>query len=153
MIIIQDTQEKNPFDFSFYDVEVKVQKIKTGDYTVEGFEDVILIERKASADEIAGNFSKKKEAWWREMKRISEVEYKYIVCEFPLEHVLEYPKYSMAPRKDIIKANGMLLSKNIDRCIADYGVQVIFCNSKQEAEDKTYNLLKDVYENHKEGWY
>lgn len=153
MIIIQDTQEKNPFDFSFYGVEVKVQSLKTGDYTVEGFEDVVLIERKASADEIAGNFSRKKDAWWREMERISKVQYKYILCEFPIDHVNDYPKHSMAPKRDIIRTNGMLLSKNLDRCIANYGVEVIFCNNKEAAEDRAFKLLKDVYDNHKKGWY
>lgn len=153
MIIIQDTQEKNPFDFSFYDAEVKVQHLPTGDYTVEGFEDVILIERKASADEIAGNFSKKKEAWWKEMKRISKVQFKYILCEFPIEHVIDYPKHSNAPKREIIRTNGMLLSKNLDRCVANYGVEVIFCNSKMEAEERAYELLKDVHDNYKRGWF
>lgn len=151
MVIIQDTQEKIPFDFSFYDVEVKVKKIPTGDYTVEGFEDIIVIERKASVDEIAGNFTRKKDAWWREMKRMSQVEYKYIICEFPFQDVIDYPKTSKATKPTRI--NGMVLSKSINLCISNYAVDVIFCDDKKQAEDKAFELLKDVYDNYEDGWF
>ena len=148
MVIIQDTQEKIPFDFSFYGVEVKVQKIPTGDYTIEGFDTVVVIERKASVDEIAGNFTKKKDAWWREMKRLSSFEYKYIICEFPFQDVIDYPKTSKANKPTRI--NGMILSKSINQCISNYGIEVIFCDDKVQAENKAFELLKDVYENYEE---
>lgn len=144
-MVIQDTQEKIPFDFSFYDVEVKVKKIPTADYTLEGYEDVILIERKASVDEIAGNFTKKKSAWWKEMKRMSEVQYKYILCEFPFQDVLDYPKSSKANRQT--KINGVILSNSINKCISNYGIEFIFCDNKKEAEQKAFELLKQCYDN------
>lgn len=148
MIIIQDSQEKIPFDFSFYNVEVEVKKIPTADYTVQGFEDIVLVERKASVDEIAANFTFKKDAWWREMKRMSEAKFKYVICEFPFQDVLDYPKSSKASHK--IKMNGIVISQSINKCIANYGVEFIFCDTKQQAENKTYEILKDVYDNYEE---
>ena len=52
MIIIQDTREQSPFDFSFYDCDVSIATLKTGDYTIEGYEEIVCIERKKSASKI-----------------------------------------------------------------------------------------------------
>lgn len=147
MIIIQDSQEKYPFDFCFYDgvEDTIVKRIPTGDYTIEGFEDIVAIERKASVDEVANNFGKKSGNWWKEMQRMSKFRHKYIVCEFPLHHITEYPKHSKIPTNKRVKMTSMILSKSINKCISEYGIEVIFCNNKNEAEDKTFQILSEVY--------
>ena len=48
--IIQDTREQHPFSFEGYPVEVKPGALPTGDYSLDGFEDRIVIERKAAGD-------------------------------------------------------------------------------------------------------
>lgn len=52
-VIIEDSRERHPLDFSPYEpfgVSVKRVKRRTGDYTIEGFERQVLIERKAFND-------------------------------------------------------------------------------------------------------
>ena len=60
--VIKDTREQDGWFFSPYDKcsGMEVGTLNTGDYTLEGFEDVVCIERKASVSEVAMNLRKKK---------------------------------------------------------------------------------------------
>ena len=51
--IIIDTREQQPWSFEDYVVANK--KLDTGDYSIEGLQDVFAIERKKSINEIANN--------------------------------------------------------------------------------------------------
>lgn len=152
MIIIQDSAEQKPFDFTFFDnvEKVIVKKIPTGDYTLEGFEDIFTIERKASVDEIANNFGRKHGLWWKEMRRMSSLKHRFIVCEFPIDHVNTYPKHSRVPNKDDIKMTPMIIMKNINKCISEFGVEVFFCEDKFAAEEKAYQILTQMQASGKE---
>ena len=56
MKVIRDTREKQGWDFIFYDnIDIVDQKLDCGDYTTESLKDIVVIERKASATEIANN--------------------------------------------------------------------------------------------------
>lgn len=60
--VIQDTREQKGWYFSEYDKcnGMEQGSLKTGDYTLKGFEDMVCIERKFSVEEIATNLGKKK---------------------------------------------------------------------------------------------
>ena len=49
-IIIRDTREKNGWNFDFYESCEAIidQGLKTGDYTAQGLEEHLVIERKAT---------------------------------------------------------------------------------------------------------
>ena len=51
--IIIDTREQQPWVFEQYVVANK--KLDTGDYSIEGYENIFAIERKKSINEIANN--------------------------------------------------------------------------------------------------
>ena len=59
--VIQDTREKEGWYFSEYDKCSGMESgtLKTGDYTLRGFEELVCIERKASTSEISQNLGKK----------------------------------------------------------------------------------------------
>src|SRR4030042_2274498 len=51
--VLIDSREKSPFDFSRFPnwiAEVKKQKLNVGDYSVEGMEDLLVLERKTLTD-------------------------------------------------------------------------------------------------------
>ena len=51
MVIIRDTREQNGYTFGFLPQDqVKVATLPTGDYSIEGLEDQVTIERKSLAD-------------------------------------------------------------------------------------------------------
>lgn len=47
--IIRDTREKEGWNFDFYSsCAIESRGLKTGDYTLEGLEEILCIERKAN---------------------------------------------------------------------------------------------------------
>lgn len=98
MVIIQDSREKKPWDFSLYPQikEVKCEKIDCGDYTTAKLLNKVVIERKATITEIANNLGKStaRERFYREFDRMKDLDKAYIVCEFPESDVYDYPKSS-----------------------------------------------------------
>lgn len=144
--IIQDTREKTPWDFTFYGLDTKVKTLKTGDYTVEGYEDQIFIERKKSTGELAMNLGKKSKQFFAELERAKGMRHKYIVCEFPEENLACFPEKSGIPQKLISKVrmstNFILLS--LSKIRNQYGVNIIFANNPTDAEHAVINIINNI---------
>lgn len=97
--VLKDTREKQGWDFN-KDINRKNSKcrclgtetatLKTGDYTIKGYEDQILVERKSGFEELFNNMVPKtnKDRFEREMQRMLEVEHRYIIIESSLNHDL-----------------------------------------------------------------
>jgi DNA excision repair protein ERCC-4 len=150
MIIIQDTREQNPFSFAFYGYEITVATLKTGDYTLQGYEEIVAIERKKSTSELATNLGKYRDRFEREMERLSKFEHKYIVCEFTESDLLQFPLNSSIPKRIIkyIRMNGKFMRKQLHKYEEDYGVPVIFCDGKEEAESKVVDIFQEITRQH-----
>jgi len=85
-----------------------VDTLQTGDYSLVGYEDILAIERKADFSELWGNYSsKKRPAFEREMERMSEFKYAYIIVESLLTpDIMELspPQFSKGvPGKSLIR--------------------------------------------------
>lgn len=148
MKIIRDTRERKPWFFPFHDDLYLVdRKIDAGDYTTENLEGKVVVERKASTSEIAGNLGKKaaRERFYREFSRMESLEQAYIVCEFPESDVYVYPDksgLSTAQRKTV-RMNGKYLRRLIYNIEEDCPfIEVVFCKNREAAEDFTYDILK-----------
>lgn len=150
MVIIQDTREKSPFDFNFYDCDITVATLKTGDYTIQGYEDIIAIERKCSTSELAGNLGKNKIRFDNAIERLSNLEHAYIVCEFSREALYSFPKNSGIPKSKLkyVRMNGKYMVKCLYEYEEEYGIKTIFCNNKQEAEEKVIEIFTKVINQH-----
>ena len=98
-IVIRDTREKDGWYFkeSDYCEGMVNQKLDTGDYSIQGLEDVLCIERKASVAEIANNIVD--DRFTRELDRMSEFKYKFLILEFGVEDILSFPVGSDIPKK------------------------------------------------------
>lgn len=86
MKIITDTREiRNQHilaEFSKQDTSFKIKKLHFGDYSIEGHENNIIIERKASLTELAGNFCKGRKRFEAEFIRAKEAGAKiYLLIE------------------------------------------------------------------------
>lgn len=146
MKIIRDTREKNGWEFSFYDVELFSEKLECGDYTTEFLKDFVVIERKATATEIANNLGKQvaKARFYREFDRMKDLHKAYIVCEFSESDVYEFPRNSGMSEAKLAKVrmNGNYLRKLISQIEYDYNnVEVVFCSNRDNAEEFTYDIL------------
>lgn len=145
MIILQDTREQTPWDFTFYGHEQKVKGLKTGDYTIEGYEHLCCIERKRTTGEIAVNLGSKREPFMKEMARMQEFQHKFIVCEFTHERLMEFPYNAGIPKSMIpkIRINKFYLSSSLQQ-LHDSGVTVVYCNGRAEAELASVQIFEDI---------
>lgn len=91
--VIKDTREQDGWFFSPYDRcdGMEIGTLNTGDYTIKGFEDIVCVERKASVVEIANNLGRNKATFYRELERMREFPFRYLLLEFSASDVIDYP--------------------------------------------------------------
>ena len=138
--IIIDTREQQPWTFNNHTVANR--KLDTGDYSIEGLENILCIERKKSASEFANNIveSRFKDV----LMRMNQLKYSFILLEFDLEDLLVYPIGSTVPKRmwDKIKITPAFLLKNILELQLNYNVIVYFCGDSDNAEKMAEYILK-----------
>jgi ERCC4-type nuclease len=148
--IIQDTREQRPLDFSKADYcESVIQgTLKTGDYSLKGFEELVCIERKGSVGEVAGNIVQKR--FFAELERMKQFQYRYIVCEFPFTDIINYPYSSDIPKFKLkyIKVRPPFILKILNSITIDFGVNIVYVNDRKGAVKFISHLFKDIYDRH-----
>ena len=148
--VIQDTREKQGYFFGTFGSckGMKRQKLDTGDYTVEGLEDKLCIERKASVEELSNNLGKLKATFLKEIARMDQFEHKFLVLEFSLEELLEFPKNAnMSPtQRAKVRVNGKYLLRTLMEFQVNNDIHVVFCGDKHNAFLFVSSLLKRMSE-------
>jgi len=116
-IILKDTREKQGWDFeSSEKCEAQIDiGLKTGDYTLEGLETSLCIERKASTGELAMNLGKKRKTFEAEIERMSHFRWAYIICEFSIDDLMMFPERSGIPQSKwrFIRMNGKFMWRKL----------------------------------------
>ena len=153
-ILIVDTREKTPWDFETDDAfeEVIYRKLDHGDYSIEGLEDIISIERKASVNELYTNFTKDKKRIKAEFERMKDCDFKFLVVEETCEDVLNPYMYYVNQKKINRKSINVpvaIVASNLTELMIEQGVRVIFGGSKAQSMAK--GLLLKVYDMHQKG--
>lgn len=141
MRIVIDTREKTPWAFAS---ETKSAKLDCGDYSVEGAENNIAIERKASVAEVAGNITKKH--FWNAMERLSQVDRPYLILEFTKSDVAMYPKgpKGLPPnRQRFNKISPKFIFSSLNK-ISEMGIEVIYCEDSGSANSFAEQILSGV---------
>ena len=143
-VIIVDTREQIPWEFGYHDTAKR--KLDTGDYSIEGFENILAVERKRSVSELATNLSEKR--FKDVLTRLSKIKHPYMVFEFSLDEVYKFPVGSDIPKKlwDKLKISGNYIIKRLIEIQLEYGIQVVFCDDPSNAERFTASLMKRIYE-------
>ena len=97
--IIKVTREKKGhgwwYDENAYCSGTSVAKVEIGDYTIEGMEHLLCIERKESVSEFAGNCSEKR--FFTELKRMGTFPHAFLIFEFSWADIERYPAGSGIP--------------------------------------------------------
>ena len=147
-LVIKDTRERDGWYFkeSNYCQGMVDKKLDTGDYSVEGLEDVLCIERKGSVSELANNIVDKR--FDRELERMRSFEFRFLLLEFSLEDVRAFPVGSDIPKRtwDKLRVSGNFLMKKISEIQTCYGVHVIPCGDKFSAWHMASSIMKRVHE-------
>jgi ERCC4-type nuclease len=141
--IIIDTREQQPWTFEEYVVANK--KLDTGDYSIEGLQDIFVIERKKSINEIANNIIEPR--FKDVLARLGQLKYSFLLLEFSMTDVLYYPVGSNLPKRlwDKVKITPAFIMKNILDWQLKYNIKVFFCNNASNAEKTAEYILKRMY--------
>lgn len=132
MIIIIDTREKTPYIFQ----NSITKALPTGDYSIKGLEDQIIVERKTKSD-CYGSLGQGRKRFEKEFIRMAEFDYAALVIECSLTDFLTPPEYSQMNPKSAINS---LISWSIH-----YGVHVHFCDSREYSRAMTYQILRKYW--------
>jgi len=153
VIIVQDTREKEPWNFSaFSDCKGQIiETVNAGDYVLKDNENLITIDRKKKPAELANNLGMYIERFENEMSRMQSYKHRYVLCEFSYEKLLMFPKGSGLPMRvqRKIRAKGKFLGRQVARLSEEYQVEFIFCACRRDAQEKAMQLFKKALEGEK----
>jgi hypothetical protein len=113
-------------------------------------EDLICIERKASTIEIARNLGVDQVRFYKELNKMKDFKYKYIVCEFSMEEMIEYPNNSGVPKYALekLKFDGKFLLKKMLEITMDYDIQIIYAGNKYNSYLIVGSILRRMWLKH-----
>lgn len=138
--IVIDSREQNPLVFP-PSVRVVVAGLKTGDYSLEGFEDQVSLERKELCDLLAC-IGRERDRFQRELERLALLDYGAIVIEGTLADVLAGSERSLVSGRAAV---GSLLAWSVD-----YRLPVFFAGDRRLAAALVLKVLAKWFE-HRSG--
>jgi len=147
MIIVVDTKEQIPWRFDrLTNTDIMIRHLKTGDYSIDGHEDLLCIERKKSVAEIAANITQ--ERFWRELERMSKIKHRFIIFEFSYDEVVNFPESADIKQeiKDRMRVKGPFILRELFRLQVEYDINVLFCGHRSNAEMAAMSIIKRVKE-------
>lgn len=126
IVITTDTREQLTLDFTkFRGVSSVRGTLKTGDYSIQGYDDTICFERK-SVQDLVGTLIGGHERFLREMERMRSFKAKYILIEHTPDILYNYCAKHGWQRK----FNTIIQSLLAYAC--HYQVRVRFCKDRED---------------------
>jgi len=141
--IVIDSREQTPYEFK--DKPSIVKGLKTGDYSILGYEDRFAIERKSYQD-FVGSIGSGRERFEREIQRGAEMERFAVVLEFDLKNV--WSKYISSKR--YIKTKDGKSPKTHPNSIINtalmwtlkYNIPIFFCSTRANGRNTIVTLCR-----------
>ena len=153
--VIVDNNEQHPFTFRNFKGDAKqkfapliiptiTRSLDTGDYSIEGFEHLVTVERKSLPD-LYGTLGQSRDRFERELVRMSEMDFGVVIIEASWGAILEKPP-----------PHTKLLPKTVFRSILAWmqrfpNVHWIPAETRWFAEHTTFRVLERYYLDFMEG--
>jgi hypothetical protein len=142
--IIQDTREQQPWEFSkrAWPDGVEVKGLLTGDYTLAGLEETFTADRKGKVTELASNLVR--DRFVRELERMEGIAHPFVVCDFSLNELLDYPRVASVPHylRRKIRLRGPFLVSKLNEFMLKYRARWVFADGR--GRDLVLSMLKRV---------
>jgi len=144
--VLVDQQEGKPYSFSglFADadrgnlpliVPTRTTHLRTGDYTIDGYADLVCVERKTFAD-FCGSFGGDRVRELKKLVRMSKMLVAWYVLEFSFSALC-------GPQPPFSRVNMKSLRRSLMSFTVKYPhVNWLFCDCREYAEATTYRLLE-----------
>jgi ERCC4-type nuclease len=145
--IIVDTREQKPWSFSHH--VTASHKLDTGDYSIEGLEHILSIERKRNVAEFANNITERR--FKDVIDRLSKIPHSFILFEFDFDKIMSFPIGSDIPKKiwDKIRVSPSFIIKNIIDLQIEHNINIIFCGNSANAETIALAIMKKIHRENK----
>lgn len=142
-VVLVDTREQTPFNFDAFENWIagsRAATLTTGDYSIEGMETLICLERK-SLNDLVSTLMHQRERFLRELERMAEFRHRAILVEASYEDVKS--PYSFT--KDVMAhPNGV--SGSLDAIEAKFGIPIIYTSkNKALAQEKAASWLSKTF--------
>jgi ERCC4-type nuclease len=150
-IVIRDTREKSGQGWSFAASSscggTRISTMKTGDYTLEGFENLVCVERKGSIAEFAGNLGQPR--FRKELDRMASFKHCVVVLEFNMDDIMMWPQGSGIPksRQQYMRINKHYILKKFWELQRDYP-HISFLFVGRHGKDVVSSLFKRIVESY-----
>ena len=122
--VVVDTREQEPYHFDPERVTATRRALPAGDYTLEGWEDQVAVERKTLED-LVGMVIRSRKRFRKELERLAEFKAACVVVEADLSDILTERYRSGAHPNAVL---GAVLS-----IVVDFRLPVYFCSDRQSA--------------------
>jgi len=139
-IVIVDTREKNPFDFSRlknWIAEERSQALKVGDYSIEGMEELLVLERKTLTDLIT-TLIQQRERFFKQCEKMTKYRWRALLIEASYEDIkspYDQDEYNTSAHPNAV-------SGTLDALEARFGIPVIYTSLYRPlAEEKAASWL------------
>ncbi len=104
--------------------------LKTGDYSLVGYEKLFVIERKGSSGEFAQNVVQ--DRFEKELVRLEEFVHPFIILEFTLEEIVSFPVNSGIPEEkwSELRVKPLFFMKRLNELNLQYRTKILFCGGR-----------------------
>lgn len=151
--VLKDTREQNGWTFYSSDncKGTVDYKLPTGDYTIQGFETTLSIERKGTTGEFARNIIEQR--FVNELERMRSFKHSFVVLEFNVDDVINFPKGSGIPVSEWskLKINPWFILKRLMEFELQYPTKIIFAGNR--GKEVTASIFKRIVELYGEQLY
>jgi ERCC4-type nuclease len=138
-VVLVDTREQFPFDFSRFPnwiANQRKQKLDVGDYSVEGMEDLLTIERKSLSDLIT-TLMQQRTKFFKLCEKMTKYRWRALFVEASYEDI-------KSPYDEDLNtlAHPNAITGTLDALEAKFGIPVVYTSQYQElAEEKAASWL------------
>jgi len=123
-----DTREQLPLALP----NSEIHTLHVGDYSLEGLEDVVVVERKSLAD-LFGCIGRERERFERELQSLSKIPYPALVIEASMADVLAGARFSEVHPHAAV---GSIIAWSVR-----YRIPVWLCGDRRAAAGTVYKIL------------
>ena len=134
--VVVDTREQEPYHFDPESVTAVRRALHAGDYSLEGWEDQVAVERKTLED-LVGTVIRSRKRFSKELERLAGFESACILVEASLSDILAERYRSGAHPNAVL---GAVLS-----IVVDFDIPVFFCSDRQSACRFVEGYLRRVH--------
>jgi DNA excision repair protein ERCC-4 len=122
--IVIDTREQLPYTFDPGRIQSIRRVLPAGDYSIEGYETSVAVERK-SIDDFVSTVIRGRKRFHKELRLLAEYEHACVVVEASLREIIQREYRSNAHPSAVLGAAMSI--------IIDFNVPVFFCADRQVA--------------------